>query len=496
MAKHNSIVKNLENISKSINSLLEQNLNKLKSDNLKKVVSNNKIVLTFVALFFLFISYILAPIFYNQNDISNVLKSELLSKLNLNFTFNQNLKYNFFPRPHFVSNKSFIFKNQKKISEIGQIKIYISLDNFFSTKNIKINEVILERANFELNSKNYFFFTKILDNNFLNNNLEIRKSNVFFRNEVNEVLFINQIKKLKYYYNVNELRNILDSENEIFNIPYSLKVINYKDENKLLTELFLNNAKLKIENIYNYAGDIKSGSATVLLNRMKSKVDYKTDKNYFEFDFYDDLDEPKYLYNGKLNLKPFYSSFKGNADVINTSYFFGLNAIIPELIKTQIFNNKNIEFKLSLNANKISNNKNFTNFFLKSKIQDGLIDIDETKIEWKNSTIAKLTDTLLHIKEGKLVLDGRSQINITNIKSIYQYFITPKNFRKNIEKIDFNFSYIFGEKTLKLNDIMINGKYNQKVNEKLNNIYIRDEDLQNKIYFKNLINEAIKSYVG
>ena len=82
------------------------------------------------------------------------------------------------------------------------------------------------------------------------------------------------------------------------------------------------------------------------------------------------------------------------------------------------------------------------------------------------------------------------------MKNIYQYLATPKNFRKKIKKINFNFSYIFDEKTLILKDIMIDGKYNKKVNKKLNNMYFRDDDLQNKIYFKNLMNSTIKAYVG
>ena len=106
MTKLNPFVKNLKNISKSINSLLERNLNKLKFDNLKIVASNNKIILTVVALFILFTSYILVPTFYKQSDISRELKNELLSKLNLDFIFTQNLKYNLFPRPHFVSKES------------------------------------------------------------------------------------------------------------------------------------------------------------------------------------------------------------------------------------------------------------------------------------------------------------------------------------------------------------------------------------------------------
>ena len=132
MIKLKPFVKNLKNISKFINSLLEQNLNKLKFDNLKNVVSNNKIILTFVAVIVFFVSYLLIPTFYKQGDITKELKNELLSKLNLNFTFTQNLKYSFFPRPHFISEVSSIIENQKNIAEINKIKIYVSLDNLFS----------------------------------------------------------------------------------------------------------------------------------------------------------------------------------------------------------------------------------------------------------------------------------------------------------------------------------------------------------------------------
>ena len=163
MTKPNSFVKNLKNINKSINSLLERNLNKLKFDNLKILASNNKFILTFVALFFLFVSYLLVPTFYKQGDISKELKNELLIKFNLDFTFNQKLNYNFFPRPHFVSSESSILENQNKIADIDKLKIYVSLDNLFSLKNINIKEVILENTNFELNIKNSNFFIKLLD---------------------------------------------------------------------------------------------------------------------------------------------------------------------------------------------------------------------------------------------------------------------------------------------------------------------------------------------
>ena len=496
MTKLNPFVKNLKNISKSINSLLEQNLNKLKFDNLKILGSNNKIILTFVAVFVLFVSYILVPTFYKQADISSELKKELLSKLNLDFTFTKNIKYNFFPRPHFVSREAYIIENQKNIAEINKIKIYVSLKNLFSPKNININQVILDNTNFELNNKNYNFFTKILDNNFLNINFEIKKSNIFFRNKENDVLFINKIKTLKYYYNTNELKNILYSENEIFNIPFSLEVINQKDEKKLDTKLNLGSLGLKIENVYNYGDEIKSGSTTLHHKKNKSFVKYKTNKNVLEFSYYNNSEKKKFLYNGKLNFKPFYSNFEGDTEELNISYLFGTNAAIAELLRTSILNSKNIDFKLKINANKIQNKRNFVNLIIKSKIQEGLIDIDDTQIEWKNNSIIKFTDTLIFVRDGKLFLDGKSEISIKNVKNIYQFLLTPKNFRKKIKTIDFRFSYTFDEKVIVIRDIIIDGKYNDKVNKKLSNIYFRGSNLQNKIFFKNMTNQLLKAYAG
>ena len=59
-----------------------------------------------------------------------------------------------------------------------------------------------------------------------------------------------------------------------------------------------------------------------------------------------------------------------------------------------------------------------------------------------------------------------------------------------------SFSYSFDEKVLMISDIMIDDKYNQKVNKKLDDIYFRGSGIQNKIYLKNMINNLLKSYAG
>ena len=190
MSKTNFFVKHLKNINNFINNLLEKNLNKLNFKNLSFLFKNNKIILTFVALFVVFVSYLLLPTFYNQNDISKKLKNELQSKFDLNFKFSKNIKYNFFPKPHFIITDSKIFNNEKEISKISKLKIFISFDDLFSLKNIRLRDLILENTNFYLNTKNYNFFVELLNRSFQDGDIIINNSNIFFKNIEDEVLFI------------------------------------------------------------------------------------------------------------------------------------------------------------------------------------------------------------------------------------------------------------------------------------------------------------------
>ena len=175
---------------------------------------------------------------------------------------------------------------------------------------------------------------------------------------------------------------------------------------------------------------------------------------------------------------------------------FSANGIIKELLKTEILNNKNVDFKLNISANEIKNFDNFVNISLKSKIQEGLIDLDETKFSWKNYVNFNLTDSLIYIKDGKLILDANSQIDLINLNEVYKFLLTPKNLRKKINKMNINFTYLFDEKIININDIKVDGKLNENLSKNFNQILLKENNLQNKVYFKKLINDAIRSYSG
>ncbi len=496
MRKTNFLVKYLNNISKLINNLLEKNLNKINFKNLSYLIKNNKLILTFVALFVIFLSYLLLPTFYKQSDILKVLNTELQKKLHLNFKFSKNIKYNLFPKPHFIITDTIINDEQTEISNIKNFKIFISIDNLFSFKNIKIKDLIIENANFNLNKNNYKFFLNLLNHNFEDGNLIIKKSIIFFRNTEDEVLFINKILKMKYFYEPKELKNIFYLDNEIFNIPLSMESFFSEDKSKIFSEINIDLIKLKIKNELNLDKDLRVGKSEFNINKIKRFADYQIEKYYFNFQILDKVDQPNIRYDGQFNFKPFYASLEGDAAEINLNYLFGTNAIISQLLKTEMLNNKNIDFKLNINADRVYNNSNFRNINLKSKIQDGLIDADTTKFQWRDFATFELLESLVFVRDGELVLDGKLKININNYNKIYQFLLTPKNYRNKINQIDLNFTYNFDQKTAELKDIKVDNKIDLNVNKILNNVILKKDDLQNKIYFKNLLNQAIKNYFG
>ena len=93
-------------------------------------------------------SYLSIPNIYNQNQISVELKKELIKKLNLEFNFEKKLDYKFLPRPHFTTNESSLIFNEKNISEINKIKIYVSLDKLISSKKYKSKRCCNRRSKF------------------------------------------------------------------------------------------------------------------------------------------------------------------------------------------------------------------------------------------------------------------------------------------------------------------------------------------------------------
>ena len=157
---------------------------------------------------------------------------------------------------------------------------------------------------------------------------------------------------------------------------------------------------------------------------------------------------------------------------------------------------KNLNFNVKINSDKIKNFQSFKRFILNSKIYEGFIDLDNTSISWSNHVNFTIIESLIYVKEGELMLSGKLNLIIDDYKKIYQFLLTPKNYRSEIKKINVNFVYNFDQQTMSLYNIEVDDKTNPKVDNLLNILMFKNNTLQNKIYLKNIFNKAIKAYVG
>ena len=102
----------------------------------------------------------------------------------------------------------------------------------------------------------------------------------------------------------------------------------------------------------------------------------------------------------------------------------------------------------------------------------------------------------MFVKNGELILDGKAEIDILDYNEIYKQFLTPKNHRKKISKVNFNFTYNFDRNEAEFKDIKIDGKFNQDLSQIINRLIFKKDILQNNIYLKRIFNEVFKSYAG
>ena len=232
MRKQNLLSKKIRKQILSINNLLESYFNSLRRFILdaKKLRfdKSNKVFIVIVSTIFLTLVYFLIPTAYNKEMIQKEIKGQIFQKYNIVVKFDNDIQYNFFPKPHFSSKNLFILNNQRKIGEVKNFKIFIKFNNFFKLNQIQTEDVILDKVDFNIKKSDLSFFTTLLKTEPNRNKIKIKRSNLFFTNKDDEVLFINQIDDSQIYYDLKNLKNALVLKGKVFNVPYKLIIGNDK----------------------------------------------------------------------------------------------------------------------------------------------------------------------------------------------------------------------------------------------------------------------------
>ncbi len=495
MPKHNQFIKKLKSQFVSINDTLESYFNNLKFfiKNIKKtkLSQNNKVFLTFSLIIILIMSYFLLPTLYNKELIQSEIKNQILKNYKIDIKFNENIKYGLLPKPHFVAEDLIILRNKKEIGLVKNFKIYFKTANFFSFNKVIPKDLIFNKTDFNIYKEDLIFFKELLKTEPSENNIVIKNSKIFFKDDNDDILFINKIKKSEFYYDSYNLMNVLTSKNEIFNIPYKLVVKNDKFNKLVSTEFNSQKIRLNIENKISYDTEDQKGLIDILFVNKTTSLEYILNKKSLNFFTEGNRDK----YNGLIDFKPFYLKVNFNHDGLSTKNLFADNSVLYNLIKSEVLNNENLNINLNLNVKDIINIDELNNLFLKLVIESGNISFSDSNVMWKDDLKIFLSESILSYDQDEIFLTGKINVDIEDANDFYKSFQIKKIYRKDIKNIQFDFNYNFTQEKISFDNFEIDNKSSANIENFVEKFNL-NEKFFNKITFKNFVNDFFKVYFG
>ena len=496
MSRHNLLNKKIKRQILSINDLFENIFNKLKyfKSNYKKILlnKNNRVFLFVGILVILTLSYLSLPSFYNKETVRSEIKNQLLKNYNIGLKLENEINYSFFPSPHFFIKNPIIVREKKEIGKTKNLRVFIDGGNLLSINEINIRNLVFEKTDFNIYLEDFVFFENLLKTEPNDNSILFKKSNIFFKNKDDEILFINKIFNSKFYYDSKNLQNVLVSKNEVFNVPFKITLRNDKFNKEFLTKFDSNKIRLNIENIIDYENKSKKGIMDILFINKTTTLEYELDQNSLNFFSFNN----KNSYKGTIDFKPFYFAAEFNYEGLSTKNLFDENFIFIDLINSELLNNKNFSANLDVNIKNITNVNELNDLRLKIFIEDGNINFSNSKIKWKDNLEIILDESLLLINNDGANLVGTTIFNFNDVNTFYTSFQILKKNRKKMKQMQLDYVYNFNTKSITFENPRVDGKQNQKLDEFLNIFNSEEDRIFNKITFKNFMNNFFNAYAG
>ncbi len=451
--------------------------------NLKKALNKtNKFIIAFLVIIFSFLSYLSIPALYEYDSLQKELSKKTLEEFNLNLSLSNEIKYHIFPSPNFTITDNLLSFDENKIEKFGElkrVKIFISIQNLFLQKKLKIREVKFYDSNFTVNKQNFEYFNQFLKTK-NSNNIEIINSKVFFKNnENNETLAIATIINGKIKFDQNRNQKIFTSNGFIFNTNYDLE-LEQNLENLKLKNLILNfkDINLKIKNSLSLMSDEKISGLT--------DIDFFREKVNFKYDFQDSkvTFETKKNSNlklsGSINQSPFYFDIKMS---FRNANFQSVIAIINKLknyLNNDYLLNKNFNGKLLINFDKIHSSKYLDHMEISASFINGKISLNDSKIHLEKLGDVHLDYFNIVNKKNKILVETKNTFRVSNLAQFNRIIQLPKNKKKNIETIYFEIDKVLSTENFFIKKLILNKDVDKSKFEKI--------DISKNIQSKNINN--------
>ena len=490
------IIKNFNNLVKRI-ILKVQN----KTNNNFNISVFNKYLITFIALLFFYLFYLLIPLLYDKTWLQANIESKLLNEFKVNLSTSADISYRILPAPHFLIKDSKILvaegKKKKSIAEVKDFQIFLSQTNFFDKEKMNIKKIVISNANFSLLRGDIKLLNEHISKKFSNKKVTIKNSNIFFKDNLEEIISIIKVDKTVLFFDDEKLLNFFKLKGEVFNLPFTFD-FNSRNDSIRYKEFYLNSKRLKLDisNKSTTENKLTSGknSITFLQSTINTRYNLKEKLIIFESGS-SKLDNSQVNYKGELSINPFDLILNINLDNYKISKLFDINPLLIELIKSGLLFNENISVSTSIITNSNIKNEIFDSAKINFHIIGGKIHFDKTKFINNNIGSLQFNNSNLFYENNELTFNSDILIDIQNSQKLFSFLNTSKSSRKDIKTILINLDYDFLANQIRFNNVKID---NREVSSQLLTIIedFTDNNQNNFNKSRRLLNEALKAYEG
>ena len=494
----------MKQIIKTFNNLVKETIFKAqnKTNNKLRISNFNKYLIIFISSLFLYIFYLLIPLLYDESWIQNNIESKIFNEFKIDVSTSANISYRILPAPHFLIKNSKILldsdQNSKSSVDVKTLKVFLSQKNFLNKEKISLKKIIIDNANFSLLRNEIKKISNYTNNQFSNKKIKIYNSNIFFKDNLNEIITIIKINKAILFFDEDKQLNLFDLKGNIFGVPFTFD-LKSKNNSIINKKINLRIKSLQL-NIFNESiiKDNNSNIGKNIISFLNStiKTTYNVKEKLITFISENSkLNFSRIHYNGELSINPFDLDLIIDLGDYKISKLLNFNSILKEFFKSKILFNDNLSLDVSILARTNALDQLFQSTKINFKIVNGKINLDNSRFINDKIGLIKLVNSDLFIRNNELILNSDILIVIKDSKYLFSFLNTNKKSRKEIKNILINLDYDFLNKQIKFNNVKID---NNEVSEEFLNIFedFSDNNLNNLIKSRRLINELFHVYEG
>ena len=451
----NSIIKGIRKfrisaaIKKELISFISLNFIFSTSKKIKISVFSRYLILLILALFS-YLFYLSTPALYDYGELQKKLTKKLLKEFNLNTALSANINYKILPSPNFeISNVLLNTNSNDKFIDYAQIKkmkIYVNIKNLHDQNKLKIKNIVISDANFNINKDSYNYINNYLKKIISDKKIQIKKSKIFFKenNSKKNVVTISTINRSMLFYDPKNNTNKMVIKGSIYNTKYNLNLLrNFYKKDTTDIEIKFKKLNTIIKNTF-YKDQNKensySGKASINFSGTEINSNYKIEDNLVSLQSENSKLNNKFIeFKGKISTSPFYYNIVVNLENVNALKIIEDLPKIKNLLDEKILLNKNLNGKIVFNINSLKGMKFFDKAIINLNIINGKLVL--SKSELISNKIGKIffKDSVVEIINSKKIFKSKMLFKISNQKKFYQKLQIPKNVRIKLNNIYFEF---------------------------------------------------------